>query len=54
MSCIDQNLSNLDLKLLTDSTDTALSGKLFRIGTILSVEGQHVTSEVYFSPSFES
>jgi len=32
-SCTDQNLSNLDLKLLTDSTeyDSALSGKLFRI-----------------------
>ena len=29
-SCMDQNLSNLDLKLLTDSADTrpTLSGKL--------------------------
>jgi len=29
-----QKLSNLDLKLLIDSTDTTISGKLFHIGTI--------------------
>ena len=29
---MDQNLSNLDLKLLTDSADTTLSGKLFNDG----------------------
>jgi len=28
-------LSNLDLKLLTDSADTTLSGRLFHISTIL-------------------
>jgi len=34
-SCMDQNLSNLDLKLLTDSANTTLSGILFHVGTIL-------------------
>jgi len=34
-SCMDQNLSNLHLKLLTDSADTTLSGKLFHTDTIL-------------------
>jgi len=32
---MDQNLSNLDLKLLTDSVDTTLSGRLLDMGTIL-------------------
>jgi len=30
---MDQNLSDLDLKLFTDSADTALSGKLFHTDT---------------------
>jgi len=30
---MDQNISNLDLKLLTDSADTTLSGKLFHTDT---------------------
>jgi len=29
------NLSNLDLKLITDSADTTLSGKLLQTDTIL-------------------
>ena len=36
-SCIDQNLSNLDLKLLTDSADSTLSGKLFHTDTMKSL-----------------
>jgi len=32
---MDQNLSNLDLKLFTDSADTTLSGKLFHMDTIV-------------------
>jgi len=35
---MDQSLSNLDLKLLTDSADTILSGKLFYTDTILCVK----------------
>jgi len=30
---MDQNLSNLDLELLTDSADTTLLGKLFHTDT---------------------
>jgi len=41
-----QNLSNLELKLLTDSADTTLSGKLFHTDTALceknSVSSIHV------------
>jgi len=32
---INQNLSNLDLKLLTNSANTTPSGKLFHIRTIV-------------------
>jgi len=35
---MDQNLSNLDVKLLTDSADTTLSGKLFHTDTVLCVK----------------
>jgi len=48
---MDQNLSSLDLKLLTDSADTTLSGKLFHIGTVLCVKNNFSVIHVYIYTS---
>jgi len=43
---MDQNLSNFDLKLLTDSADTTLSGKLFQTDSLNRAKGDQFRSPI--------